>query len=87
MDALENGYNVKENVSIEYNTYYANAACNGELSKEDCGKCLMTADDLAIIQCRNSDGVNMKLADCHLRAGSYDFDQNTLTLCSIHRSA
>lgn len=57
---------------LNFNGYYGVAACNGQISKEDCGYCLDFANNALFKSCGFSDGGQIKLGDCRLRFERYE---------------
>ncbi|KAI4343215.1 hypothetical protein MLD38_027744 [Melastoma candidum] len=58
---------------LSYNGYYGVAACNGQISQDDCNDCLEYANNMIFTSCGFGDGAQLRLADCRLRFEHYQF--------------
>lgn len=70
------GYSATKQVKIGNDKYYGHAACDGNISQDQCSKCIGIAYELAIKQCTFSNGAQVKFGSCRFRVDNYDFDHN-----------
>ncbi|OWM88876.1 hypothetical protein CDL15_Pgr020830 [Punica granatum] len=69
----DSGDNFYAEAEAPTRVYYGRAACNGELSHEDCKKCLEDCYYRVFHHCKYKMGGQVKLEDCRMRYEDYPF--------------
>lgn len=75
LNTPSNGFNRYTVDEVDGARAYGHAACNGEITKDDCGQCLDGAVTYIRSYCGLSIGAQLQVRDCRVRYENYYFTE------------